>query len=64
MLGRCDCQVLVRPVQLVHNLGEAPLGGQILVDAPTFNAINNLLPQLGQEADPHPDYEAIQMQLQ
>ena len=46
-------------VQLAHVIGEAPQGGQILIDATCFSEVSNNLTGIARKVLPRPDYEAL-----
>ena len=40
-------------------LSDVPLGGQILMESATFNAISSSIPEIGKLLPPRPDFESL-----
>ncbi len=59
MLLRCIPGQLIAAVQLCHVIGEAPQGGQILIDANCYADISNSLAAIASKVAPKPDLETL-----
>ena len=68
-LAQCFCpsfkeagdvlQLTLTPAQLCHIIGEAPQGGQILIDANCYADISNSLASIAGKVAPKPDLETL-----